>query len=497
MSKRLNASHYDLIVVGSGPGACSAIDGFLSRGRTHRICVVEGGKTYHSWVDEKVRYTGRPLGPGKTRATALGGSSRLWHGVTAPLERVDVDQKWPISFDTLYEFRREALGLLNLEEVESYIFSDSGSVTPSSIFGSEFPDFTIKRFAYSPSPVRLNSFLRNIEPNIDIIVDEYVSEIEILGSGDNEIYSVAVESETGTRNLRAKALILAAGALGTPMILMNSSRSEGSSLSLDLPLLGVGLTDHPMGSFGQLRLKRPFISGLVTDLRVGDFFYRVGFNPAQSLGFKNHNVYLRPSVIANDHSGPLNRLIRFLSIENRLKLAFEVVKETLRSPEIVPFIYKNKISPFPQSFLVADLFTVLEQSFSEKSKITRDKDGQFTINWHISTEDLNEYTNFFEHAGKTFAQALDAEFVPFFYTPGDALDFLVSAAHHTGTARMGDSPQTGVVDQYGKVFGTNAMFVSDASVIPFSGNANTTLTIAAHGERCGRKVYDTFFNKST
>jgi len=56
---------------------------------------------------------------------------------------------------------------------------------------------------------------------------------------------------------------------------------------------------------------------------------------------------------------------------------------------------------------------------------------------------------------------------------------LQTAAHHSGTARMGRSSEEGVCDKNGLVFGLDNLYIADGSAIPGSGIANTGLTIAA------------------
>ena len=51
--------------------------------------------------------------------------------------------------------------------------------------------------------------------------------------------------------------------------------------------------------------------------------------------------------------------------------------------------------------------------------------------------------------------------------------------HHIGTARMGASARTGVVDHNGKVFGVNNLYVAGSATFPTSSQANPTLTIVA------------------
>jgi choline dehydrogenase-like flavoprotein len=51
--------------------------------------------------------------------------------------------------------------------------------------------------------------------------------------------------------------------------------------------------------------------------------------------------------------------------------------------------------------------------------------------------------------------------------------------HHIGTARMGASAASGVVDSDGKVFGVNNLYVAGSATFPTSSQANPTLTIVA------------------
>jgi choline dehydrogenase-like flavoprotein len=65
--------------------------------------------------------------------------------------------------------------------------------------------------------------------------------------------------------------------------------------------------------------------------------------------------------------------------------------------------------------------------------------------------------------------------------PHDGVFF--STAHQTGTARMADRPEDGVVDVAGAVFGYPGLYVSDGAAIPSSLAVNTSLTILANAER--------------
>jgi choline dehydrogenase-like flavoprotein len=80
-----------------------------------------------------------------------------------------------------------------------------------------------------------------------------------------------------------------------------------------------------------------------------------------------------------------------------------------------------------------------------------------------------------------------------FRTPPDALADLVldQAAHGThqiGTARMGASPRSAIVDSDLRVFEVRNLNVLSSAVLPTSGQANPTLTVMALGMRLADRL---------
>lgn len=67
-------------------------------------------------------------------------------------------------------------------------------------------------------------------------------------------------------------------------------------------------------------------------------------------------------------------------------------------------------------------------------------------------------------------------------TVGDIFDIPMTA-HILGGATIGDSPQTGVVDAYHRVFGYQGLHVVDGSAVPANLGVNPSLTITAMAER--------------
>jgi choline dehydrogenase-like flavoprotein len=62
------------------------------------------------------------------------------------------------------------------------------------------------------------------------------------------------------------------------------------------------------------------------------------------------------------------------------------------------------------------------------------------------------------------------------------------ASHPLGGCRMAASPDLGVVDHRGAVFGYEGLYCIDSSIIPTSLGVNPSLTIAAVSERCAERL---------
>ena len=67
-------------------------------------------------------------------------------------------------------------------------------------------------------------------------------------------------------------------------------------------------------------------------------------------------------------------------------------------------------------------------------------------------------------------------------------DILIASSHPQGTLRMGSNPQKSVVDSYGEAHAVNGLFVADASLFPTSIGIPPMLTIAAMADRIARRM---------
>jgi hypothetical protein len=64
----------------------------------------------------------------------------------------------------------------------------------------------------------------------------------------------------------------------------------------------------------------------------------------------------------------------------------------------------------------------------------------------------------------------------------------VYCAHPLGGCRMAESPDLGVVDDTGAVYGYEGLYCIDGSIVPTSLGVNPSLTISALSERCAERL---------
>ncbi|KAI4859346.1 long-chain fatty alcohol dehydrogenase [Hypoxylon rubiginosum] len=62
------------------------------------------------------------------------------------------------------------------------------------------------------------------------------------------------------------------------------------------------------------------------------------------------------------------------------------------------------------------------------------------------------------------------------------------SAHQMGTCRMSTSEKTGVVDQNGKVWGAEDLYIADASVFPSASGSNPMITVMAISDHIAREI---------
>ena len=272
---------------------------------------------------------------------------------------------------------------------------------------------------------------------------------------------VEAVSDGETFIVEAGEIILSAGAIGSPQILMLSGvgpadhlREHGIATVIDSPGVGQNLADHPLinilwATKPEVELQR-FVANAQLLVR-----YTAEGSPL-------HNdmiVYLNSGAGMARNRGGAHADLVGLGASLGLNLALSKGEIRLRSSDYRDFPYLN--------------YNLLDHEEDRR----RYRDG---IRMIVDLEDHPAMSAIIEN--RVYPEESDLE-------SDEALDRWmkrwVGTGHHVScTAKMGPgSDPMAVVDQYGKVYGADGLRVVDASIMPECVRANINVTVLTIGER--------------
>jgi choline dehydrogenase-like flavoprotein len=287
------------------------------------------------------------------------------------------------------------------------------------------------------------------------------SEVVRLESTADRVTSVIVVQGDKEIRINAKVFVLAAGAIHTPKLLLNSKNDHWpNGLANHSDLVGRNLMFHATQNFALWPGKQLPSSGPRKSISFRDFYYVNGerCGCVQSTGFElGYGEFLMHLYDRFDRSGPsyLRMLRPFLRIP-----AAMTIKRLGRGT-----IFVNLIEdlPYPENrvLLNQDEADGVSVQYTIKAEL-RDRGALLR---KLITDRLRE-------------RRLT------FLSPDIELNF----GHPCGTCAMSNDPSTGVVDRDCRAHGIANLFITDASFMPTSGAINPSLTVAANALRVSAEI---------
>ena len=295
-------------------------------------------------------------------------------------------------------------------------------------------------------------------PNLTIRPDTQAQRLLLEG---RRAVGVAVRDREGSEAVYGAEVLLCAGAIGTPHLLLRSGvgpaahlREVGVPVAHDLPGVGANLRDHPQAA---------------VVLRTAAGFRQSGTEPRLQVGLR---YTAAGSALRNDM---IMAPTGFATAEGHYRrAAAEPVGFT-----VVPALYLaagagsiRLRSPNPDAPPLLDYHYFAEASDRERMReairiavdLVRHRSFQPLVAQRVSPGDAELRTD----------AALD-----------EWLARVVATSHHvSSTCRMGCAGDpASVVDQEGRVYGLEGLRIADASIMPDCVRANTNYTCMAIGER--------------
>lgn len=480
-------SKVECLIIGSGIGGGSLAQKFYEQGKS--FLIIEAGGFNGNSDNVTYENVGRDFGVRTTTTIQIGGTSNLWHGVLAPLDKVDFEKRdwipysgWPITLEDLSPFYQQAAKILGIEHF-SYFEQD---FLPNE-FKSQLSDLPFNRELLTnklfQQPISTHNFKNTIKAICDNSVDFHclygTTALEFIHK-NGKIQSLIVGLSDGSKaEIKAEIFIIASGALQTPRLLLNSGFKNSN--------IGKYLMDHPMGNLCQIGFKQRKAYPIYSDTKYSpNMKIKTGLElkpeVQESLKLPNHNFYLRPSFIKGIDDKSEKVKLSLLAFKDK-KLSLSDIWNVITHPNVIRQILAYKFS-LNVVYKYSDLFFVTEQIPNPESSVTlsdkKDKWGYpiSRINWQVSEQDIQAMKTWFKLVLTEFFSEDDYTFT---HTLNDFNweDIYTSAIHHVGTARMGKSAAEGVIDKDLKVFGTDNLYICDGSIFTTAGNVNNGLTICA------------------
>ncbi len=301
---------------------------------------------------------------------------------------------------------------------------------------------------------------RALEQGVELIPNCHVEQVSESSVRANVSASpdgtVAGPVLTGAVEIRAKVVLLAAGALHSPAILLRSPLSGRS------PALGRFITLHPAVT----------LSGIL---------------PHEVLGFAGYPKTFYSEEFADSHHYLIETAFYFPGVTAKNLPGFGLAhKSWMRQ-------YRHFMSVI-----------VLELDEPEKAnRLTAPRQGPPVLDYRLSEQSELDLVHSMRSAAKLFFAAgaktalipasqagavrataresdLEDQIHPRFFRRAEAP---IASAHPQGGCRMGRSIETSVVDSYGQLHGARNIFVCDASIFPTSVKVNPYLSVMAMADR--------------
>jgi choline dehydrogenase-like flavoprotein len=279
--------------------------------------------------------------------------------------------------------------------------------------------------------------------------------VKLESSANRVTYALGIQAGKQIK-IRAKVFVVAAGAIHSPKLLLQSRNDQWpDGLANRSGLVGCNLMFHVNQSFVLWPSRKMPSTGPRKSIGLRDFYIadgrRCGF--VQSLGFEFGYGGLLMHLYQRFDQGAVRHL--------------KALRPFLRIPAALTI----------KRFGPGTMFVCLVEDFPYRDNRVildeREEDGvkiQYTVR-----DELRERT---AHLRKLIAERLRGRRITFV-----SHDIELNYGHPCGTCVMNDDPSAGVVDRNCRAHGIDNLFIADASFMPSSAACNPSLTVAANALR--------------
>lgn len=454
------------------------------------------------------------------RCRGLGGSTQAWAGKVAPFDEIDFsarswvpDSGWPIGREELIPFLDQARALLGLCPSEPPPrFSEAGLRSCYWQFARSRTDrLDVMRFG--------RDFAPQLPSKVRVLLDATITRLGFNPASQSVDVLHIANLSGASAIIRPRRVVLAAGAIENPRLLLVSNDIEPGGIGNAHNLVGRYLIDHAGMRLGEVsgagniaKLARTFgFYGQNHDGRSHMFMHGLALSPElqQDEELLNAAIYFAPLRAADDPFDALKRLLRGQS-EGKFRDVSAIVRgmgliargigaKTLASPGLpewlkemivgsairfAPNMVANEFAsgglPHKLTGLGIEAITETAPEWGNRISLTDKRDAlgirQAAAHWRVGPIETRTFRALASRLDRAIVATGNSvpELADWAKDDNAALPAPVDLAHMMGTTRMAKDPRSGVVDSNCRVFGVSNLFVAGGSVFPTGGHANPT-----------------------
>jgi choline dehydrogenase-like flavoprotein len=508
----------DVAIVGSGAAGQAAARRLLSRRCS--VVLIESGGLDHDEASadfNRGEVVGQPYHPLEhARLRFFGGTTAIWGGRCAEYDAIDFERRewvphsgWPIEVRDIHGYLAEARSLL--ERV------DAARLPPPPLLqGLSSEELAVRWWSFDPVFDRFTiDRAEDLEqdPRCTLLMHATVREA-MLAPDASSVERLDVRTPGGrTIDVRAKHVLLAAGGIENPRILLASNSVASNGVGNSYDLVGRYFMEHPHGRGGRIvgRADWRWLSAFAKR-RVNGVEISPALTPSEALQRREGLLNSSLTVAVRQPAGGNHPLPKraYLHVKHRTaptrlgRSMWKITKQLVRG-------YTGLTGPLHpwavKRFGGLDLALVIraEQAPNPDSRVkldsSRDAIGmpRVALDWRLSAIDVDSVGGLVRALDRE-SRRLGLGMVESAAWLADAekrwvSDDLISAHpiggfHHIGTTRMASDPRRGVTDGWGRVHGLPNLHIAGSSLFPTAGWANPTLTILALSLRTADRIAD-------
>ena len=490
----MKTRYTDFLIIGSGFGAAAPALRLSQEG--HKVLMIEKGENISGKQDFKQtqdpkyiqRYikgmSGRNIN--FTYAEGMGGGSGFYEMVSLRAPSMCFTQKdnsgrslWPgnINRSELDKYYDVAEEMLNVSQIPLEKVPKSGVVFSSLMknlgYSCDRARYAVVRCMGSgfcltgcifgaKQSLHYNYIPKAKDHGLELLSHTDANEILPLSGVDGYKYLVRCTHNKESLSIRTKVLILAAGTVGSAKLLLNSKKH--------LP----DLSDQAGKNIcfnGSVK-----VAGLLPDDYLEADMFKGMSHPGM---ISYHFLKERGITISSAKPQPI-----YLTGTNQFNIKGEN-KDSFWGEANVELMKKIR----------SRMIVLYALGYSpQTAEIVLKPDGKFEAKLDIN-EELKKYYEDTRDLMNNILERNDCkvlEIQSFNTKWKEQKGIKFSTAHMTGSCRMAERVEDGVVDKDGKVFNYEDFYITGGSVVPSSLAVNTSLTILANAERISESIIKTY-----